>query len=78
MSLVGSTVTLIIKDGSGTLEVTGEIVEIYTGIQASYREVLDGESTKNVKTKYSADYYLLQLASNKFKHILCSDLISIV
>jgi hypothetical protein len=78
MSLVGSTVTLIIKDGTGTLEISGDVIEIYRGKQQSFREVLDGNTVKRLKIDVSTDYYLIELASNKYKHVLCSDVLEIV
>jgi len=79
MSLVGTTVTLTINDETSTIDITGEIVEKYTGIVSSFRDEIINQIgvKKSVKTKYSVDYYLLKLSTGDVRHILCSDVVKI-
>tara|TARA_Y100001937_G_C7072566_1_gene309122 strand:+ start:883 stop:1125 length:243 start_codon:yes stop_codon:yes gene_type:complete len=79
MSLVGTTVTLTINDETSTIDITGEIVEKYTGIVSSFRDEIINQIgvKKSVKTKYSVDYYLLKLTDGSVRHILCSDVVKI-
>ena len=52
MSLVGTTVTLTINDETSTIDITGEIVEKYTGIVSSFRDEIINQIgvKKSVKT----------------------------
>lgn len=79
--MVGTTKKLTIYDRLEASEIVieGEIVERYTGIVSSFREITinDLGLLKSVKTKYSVDYYLIKLTSGDAKHVLCSDIIKI-
>lgn len=79
MSLVGDTLTLKVKDSNSTVEITGEVLEKYTGTRESSRGELDNANyEKSVKIRYSVDYYMIKLADNTVRHILCSDVVEIV
>lgn len=77
--MVGTSKKLTVRDEYSEIVIEGEIVERYTGIVSSFREIAinDLGLLKSVKTKYSVDYYLIKLSTGDTKHILCSDVLKI-